>query len=62
VKTVGPDGWKIVGNAEDWYHVLTERAFAVWADGVCNVIVELQAVPVGPGKSRAGDGKSAAGA
>lgn len=42
MKTIGPDGWKVIGNAEDWYHVLTERAFAVWADGVCNIIVELQ--------------------
>ncbi|KAF9698866.1 hypothetical protein EKO04_003187 [Ascochyta lentis] len=41
VKTIGPLGWQVVDNAETWYHVLTERAFATWADGVCNFIVEL---------------------
>ncbi|KAJ4366650.1 hypothetical protein N0V95_000151 [Ascochyta clinopodiicola] len=52
VKTIGPTGWQVVENAESWYHVLTERAFATWADGVCNFIVELRgfahvALPVG---------------
>ncbi|KZM19792.1 uncharacterized protein EKO05_0004082 [Ascochyta rabiei] len=42
VKTIGPMGWQVVDNAETWYHVLTERAFAAWADGVCNFIVELR--------------------
>ncbi|KAF2632754.1 hypothetical protein BU25DRAFT_406062 [Macroventuria anomochaeta] len=41
VKTVGTNGWQVIDSAESWYHVLTERAFATWADGVCNVIVEL---------------------
>ena len=43
VKTIGPTGWQVIDSAETWYHVLTERAFATWADGVCNVIVELGA-------------------
>lgn len=43
VKTVGPTGWKVIDSAEDWYHVLTERAFATWADGVCNILVEVGA-------------------
>lgn len=41
VKTVGPNGWHTIDSAQTWYHVLTERAFAMWADGVCNIIVEL---------------------
>ncbi|KAF1841762.1 uncharacterized protein K460DRAFT_255598, partial [Cucurbitaria berberidis CBS 394.84] len=41
IKTIGPDGWKIIGNAKEWYDMLLEMAFAVWADGVCNVLVEL---------------------
>ncbi|KAF3046698.1 hypothetical protein E8E11_005748 [Didymella keratinophila] len=41
VKTIGPNGWQIIDSAQTWYHVLTERAFAMWADGVCNIIVEL---------------------
>lgn len=41
VKTVGPNGWHVIDGAQTWYHVLTERAFAIWADGVCNIIVEL---------------------
>lgn len=43
VKTIGPTGWQVIDSAETWYHVLTERAFATWADGVCNIIVELGA-------------------
>ncbi|KAJ4383929.1 hypothetical protein N0V86_000772 [Didymella sp. IMI 355093] len=41
VKTLGSSGWQIIDSAQTWYHVLTERAFALWADGVCNIIVEL---------------------
>jgi hypothetical protein len=41
VKTIGPTGWQLIDSAEEWYHVLTERAFATWADGVCNIVVEL---------------------
>jgi hypothetical protein len=41
VKTIGPSGWQVIDSAQTWYHVLTERAFAMWADGVCNIIVEL---------------------
>jgi hypothetical protein len=58
MKTVGSDGWKVIGSAEDWYHVLSERAFAVWADGVCNVVVELREVNAGlvAGPARVGAG------
>lgn len=45
IKTIGPDGWKVITNAKDWYDVLLEKAFAVWADGVCNVLVELVDLP-----------------
>jgi hypothetical protein len=41
IKSIGPQGWRDVRNADDWYSVLREKAFAVWADGVCNVLVEL---------------------
>ncbi|OSS45916.1 hypothetical protein B5807_08007 [Epicoccum nigrum] len=41
VKTIGPTGWQLIESAESWYDALTERAFATWADGVCNIIVEL---------------------
>jgi hypothetical protein len=41
IKSVGPQGWRDIRNADDWYSVLREKAFAVWADGVCNVLVEL---------------------
>ncbi|KAF1834475.1 hypothetical protein BDW02DRAFT_331240 [Decorospora gaudefroyi] len=41
VKSLGAEGWRGIRNADDWYSVLRERAFAVWADGVCNVLVEL---------------------
>ncbi|KAG9189501.1 hypothetical protein G6011_06369 [Alternaria panax] len=41
IRSIGPHGWRDVCNAEDWYSVLREKAFAVWADGVCNVLVEL---------------------
>ncbi|CAO2657393.1 Nn.00g035190.m01.CDS01 [Neocucurbitaria sp. VM-36] len=45
IKTVGPDGWKIISNAKNWYDVLLEKAFAIWADGVCNVLIELVDIP-----------------
>lgn len=63
MKTISPDGWKVIENAEDWYHILTERAFAIWADGVCNIIVELQEAPSATGsrKAKAGDGKGVSG-
>ncbi|EUC29514.1 hypothetical protein COCCADRAFT_40101 [Bipolaris zeicola 26-R-13] len=41
IKSIGPDGWRHIRNADDWYSVLREKAFAVWADGICNVVVEL---------------------
>lgn len=45
IKTIGPNGWSIIETEQDWYNVLRERAFAVWADGVCNVLVELATIP-----------------
>jgi hypothetical protein len=45
IKSIGPEGWREIRNADDWYSVLREKAFAVWADGVCNVLVELIDVP-----------------
>lgn len=41
IKTLASDGWRIIDNEQDWYNVLREKAFAVWADGVCNVLVDL---------------------
>jgi hypothetical protein len=45
IKSIGPEGWREIRNADDWYSVLREKAFAVWADGVCNILVELVDVP-----------------
>ena len=58
VKTIGPSGWHVIDSAEQWYHILTERAFALWADGVCNVIVELNSAQrqLGVGKIYGIDG------
>lgn len=47
IKTIGPSGWQIIDSAQSWYHVLTERAFAIWADGVCNIIVHLHVPETG---------------
>ena len=41
VKSIGPGGWREIRSAEDWYSMLREKAFAIWADGVCNVLVEV---------------------
>jgi len=38
---MGPNGWREIRSMDDWYSVLREKAFSVWADGVCNVLVEL---------------------
>ncbi len=45
IKTVGPEGWKVVANARDWHDMLMQKAFAIWADGTCNVVVELVDLP-----------------
>lgn len=45
IKTLGTESWETIVNAGDWHRVLTEHAFAYWADGRCNVIVELEGVP-----------------
>ncbi|KAH7402637.1 hypothetical protein BKA66DRAFT_5978 [Pyrenochaeta sp. MPI-SDFR-AT-0127] len=45
IKTIGPEGWRIISNAKEWYAMLLEMAFAIWADGVCNVLVELVDMP-----------------
>lgn len=55
VKTIGPTGWQVIDSAEIWYHVLTERAFAMWADGVCNIIVELNSAQLRSVVRNAGD-------
>ncbi|KAF1938643.1 hypothetical protein EJ02DRAFT_18494 [Clathrospora elynae] len=41
IKTTGSDSRRDIRSADDWYSVLREKAFSVWADGVCNVLVEL---------------------
>ncbi|KAJ4989839.1 hypothetical protein SVAN01_04676 [Stagonosporopsis vannaccii] len=56
VKTIGSNGWTVIDSAESWYHVLTERAFAIWADGVCNILVEMGAGSVMAGARREGNG------
>ncbi|KAF1934037.1 uncharacterized protein M421DRAFT_415085 [Didymella exigua CBS 183.55] len=58
IKTIGPSGWQVIDSAQTWYHVLTERAFAMWADGVCNIIVELGATQVVRKAERASEGMS----
>lgn len=45
IKSLGSEGWREIRNVDDWYSVLREKVFAVWADGVCNVLVELVDVP-----------------
>ena len=41
IKSLGLKGWREIHSTDDWYSVLREKAFSVWADGVCNVLVEL---------------------
>ncbi|KAI1511230.1 hypothetical protein Ptr86124_009634 [Pyrenophora tritici-repentis] len=41
IKSLGSKGWREIHTMDDWYSVLREKAFSVWADGVCNVLVEL---------------------
>ena len=45
IKTISPEGWRIIANAKDWHDMLMQKAFALWADGVCNVIIELTGLP-----------------
>ena len=54
IKTISPTGWQAIDNAKTWYHILTERAFATWADGVCNIIVELSSSQLQGATKRAG--------
>jgi hypothetical protein len=46
IKTVGPNGWEVIENAEQWGDLLRRRSLEVWADGIVNMIVELADVPV----------------
>ncbi|OAL56973.1 hypothetical protein IQ07DRAFT_24186 [Pyrenochaeta sp. DS3sAY3a] len=48
IKTLGTDGWQAISGAKEWYDMLLEKAFAVWADGVHNVFIELVDVPGPP--------------
>lgn len=41
IKTVGPTGWEVIENDEQWRDLLLRRAHEIWADGVVNVVVEL---------------------
>jgi hypothetical protein len=49
IRTVGPNGWEHIENAEQWSGLLLRRGHEVWADGVVNMIVEMVDVPVGVG-------------
>lgn len=49
IKSLCSTGWKEIASEQDWYGVLREKAFAIWADGVCNVVVEMNCVGVGGG-------------
>lgn len=49
IKSLGAEGWRRICSADDWYSVLREKALAVWADGVCNVLVEILGEGVGGG-------------
>lgn len=49
IKSLGPEGWRQICNADDWCSVLREKAFAVWADGICNVLVEMVKPPTADG-------------
>lgn len=46
IKTVGPNGWEYIADAEQWADLLARRGREVWADGVVNVVVELVDVQV----------------
>lgn len=46
IKSIGPDGWREIAGEDDWYNMLREKAFAIWADGVCNVLVEVARQPM----------------
>jgi hypothetical protein len=41
IKTIGPNGWETIMNAEQWGDLLSRRGFDVWTDGVLNMVVEL---------------------
>lgn len=41
IKSVCSSGWKHITTEQDWYTLLREKALAIWADGVCNVLVEI---------------------
>jgi hypothetical protein len=45
IKTVGPNGWEVIEDAEQWSNLLMRRGLEVWADGVVNMIVELVDIP-----------------
>lgn len=46
IKTVGPNGWEIIGNEGQWCDLLARRGHEIWVDGTINLIVELVDVPV----------------
>ncbi|KAF2031320.1 hypothetical protein EK21DRAFT_63466 [Setomelanomma holmii] len=46
IKTVGPTGWEVIQNAEQWSDLLQRRSQEVWADGIVNIVVELTEGPV----------------
>ncbi|KAL6705831.1 hypothetical protein ACN47E_006291 [Coniothyrium glycines] len=46
IKSLCSAGWKYIQDEQDWYAVLREKAFAIWDDGVCNVLVELRLLEV----------------
>jgi len=41
MKTIGPNGWEVIENAEQWNDMLLRRGQEVWADGIVNMVVEL---------------------
>ena len=49
IKTVGPNGWERIADAEQWADLLARRSQEVWADGVVNVVVELEVEDTGKG-------------
>ncbi|KAL5115944.1 hypothetical protein ACEQ8H_006166 [Pleosporales sp. CAS-2024a] len=41
VKSVGSEGWVKIESAKQWSELLSQRSREVWADGVVNIVVEL---------------------
>jgi hypothetical protein len=46
IKTIGPNGWEVIQDPEQWKNLLLQRGQEIWADGIINMIVELVDIPL----------------